>query len=170
MRRFLKRGAWLGAIVALIALACTGSTGSVEPTSTTTTASAEATGEATGDGSLDEPGVAHLEITGQQQASIDLLLEGDPLIDPPVQFLVNYSNEDGQMLTLLSPGEAGTHSDVTVQMQINEGLPGFSHNAFGRECEVIVDDITESEVSGSFTCDFEDIDAGGTFTAQDLDT
>jgi hypothetical protein len=135
MRRFPTRGAALGAIAALIASACTSSTEPIEPTSTTTTASVEATGGGTGDAALDGTGAAHLEMTGQQQASIDLLLEGDPLIDPPVQFLVNYSNEDGQMLALLSPGETGTHADVTVQMQINEGLPGFSHNAFGSECE-----------------------------------
>jgi hypothetical protein len=124
-----------------------------------------------GNGGNEETNTATLEVTGETKESIRLTLEKNPLYDPGTQFLLRYSNDKGQRLALEGPARRGTYGTHTggdaalLQMQINPGAPGYSHNAFADECSVTVERAEQKAVGGRFTCDFGQLQANGTFGA-----
>jgi hypothetical protein len=76
-------------------------------------------------------------------------------------------------LTLLAPPHRGTFpgydtGGVTVQLQLNKGGAGFSHNAFGNECDITLDRVDEEEAAGSLRCSFGDLNIAGSFSAEGL--
>jgi hypothetical protein len=125
-----------------------------------------------GNGGNEETNTATIEVAGETKESIQLTLDRDPLYHPGSQFLLSYSNDKGQSLKLQGPARRGTYpthtgggSAALLQMQINPGAPGFSHNAFADECGVTVEQAEQKAIGGRFTCDFGQIQAVGSFSA-----
>ncbi len=127
--------------------------------------------ECGGDGGRESGNTATIELTGQNTESIHLTLGADPLYVLGSQFLLEYSNDEGQRLMLQGPAQQGTYGTHTgggaalLQMQVNPGAPGFSHNAFDDECQVTVESAEQKAIGGRFTCDFGETQATGTFSA-----
>jgi hypothetical protein len=124
-----------------------------------------------GNGGSQNGDTATIELTGQKKESIHLTLGADPLYAPGSQFLLRYSNDEGQSLMLQGPARQGTYGTHTggggalLQMQVTPGAPGFSHNAFADECQVTVEQADQKAIGGRFTCDFGETQATGTFSA-----
>jgi hypothetical protein len=125
-----------------------------------------------GSGENEDANAATIELTGDRKESIQLTLEEDPLYEPGTEFLLRYSNEKDQSLALHGPARSGTYPTHTggggaalLQMQINPGAPGYSHNAFADECKVTVERAEQTAIEGHFTCDFGQTHAEGTYIA-----
>ena len=140
-------------------VALTGDPGFAEATAALQEA-ASAVPTPTGDGQM------HLEVTGDLEETIDLAFdrESSSYFPPDGTMTLYWRNDADQRLVFFSRVSTGTRTGVLVQMNLFGG-PGFSHNAFGDQCEVTVTEQEETMVAGTLSCVFDDVAVEGSFDA-----
>lgn len=119
------------------------------------------------EGASQRSGEAHLEVTGDLEESVDLLFDAEDSSNPPGgSFMVlEWENDQGQRVTMGTSRFTGTRAGVQIQMQLVAGAPGFSHSAFGNECEVTFTTAGADRVAGTLSCAFTDVAVEGAFDA-----
>jgi hypothetical protein len=118
-------------------------------------------------GASQELGHAHLQVTGEVEGSIDLSFDADGSSNPPDGsfMILHWENDQGQRVTIGTSRFTGTRAGVQIQMQLVAGRPGFSHVAFGNECDVTFTTADADRVAGTLSCTFSDVVVQGTFDA-----
>jgi hypothetical protein len=113
-------------------------------------------------------GEAQLEITGTTEDSIDLAFDPDESSNPPDgSFMVlAWRNDGGQRMTIGTGRFTGTRHGVQVQLQLFANRAGYSHDAFGDQCDVTFTTADASRIEGSISCTFDDVTVEGSFNGE----